>query len=401
MDYKTFQTLLTPLGQEAILVATEFLPREVDFLSHYQSLSRLFPPDIARGALETAILRLEGQTKFPFADSLYFTREALEQTTSWEIAHYRAQRYQPFHRVLDLGCSIGGDSMALAETTDTIGIDRDSLRLAMAYANMTALSLLDRIDFIQADIANTLPFFFSRYAAPTSTALFFDPARRVQNRRVYSVNDYQPPLSIIHGWLPKLPGLGVKISPGVFLHELEDYDAEIEFISLHGNLKEAVLWFGPLKTSRFRATLLPGPHTFTSDLSPSELAKQKLPISEPQAHLFEPDPAILRAGLVVPLGERIGAYQLDEDIAYLTASRSINTPFAKSWAIETWFPFGLKRLRAYLREKNVGRVTVKKRGSPLQPERLIRDLRLNGERERVVFLTHLRGKAIVIVCFPR
>ena len=177
MDYKTFQNLLTPLGQEAILVATELLPREIDFLSHYQFLSRRFSPDIARGALETAILRLEGQTKFPFADRLYFTREALEQSTSWEIAHYRAQRYQPFQRVLDLGCSIGGDSMALARITDTIGIDRNSLRLAMAHANLAALSLLDRIDFIQADIANPLPLFFSIHPAPTSTALFFDPAR--------------------------------------------------------------------------------------------------------------------------------------------------------------------------------------------------------------------------------
>ncbi len=55
-------------------------------------------------------------------------------------------------------------------------------------------------------------------------------------------------------------------------------------------------------------------------------------------------------------------------------------------------PFSLKRLRAYLRQRNVGRATVKKRGSPLQPEELIRELRLEGEEERVLFLTHVRGK---------
>lgn len=107
-----------------------------------------------------------------------------------------------------------------------------------------------------------------------------------------------------------------------------------------------------------------------------------------------------RAKLVSKLGERLGAAQLDVDIAYLTADAIVKTPFARCWEVEDWFSFGLKRLRAYLRERGVGQVVVKKRGSPLQPEGLIRDLRLRGEEQRVVFLTHLQGKPIVVICFP-
>jgi len=40
---------------------------------------------------------------------------------------------------------------------------------------------------------------------------------------------------------------------------------------------------------------------------------------------------------------------------------------------------------------------VKKRGSPLQPEALVRDLRLRGLEERVIFLTHLVGKPVVVI----
>jgi hypothetical protein len=119
--------------------------------------------------------------------------------------------------------------------------------------------------------------------------------------------------------------------------------------------------------------------------------------SEPLAYLYEPDPAVLRAGLVIDLAAQLGAFQLDPDIAYLTAEEQQPTPFARAWEIEAWFPFGLKRLRSYLRERQVGRVTVKKRGSPLQPEALINDLRLSGDQERVVFLTHLRGAPIVLI----
>jgi len=109
---------------------------------------------------------------------------------------------------------------------------------------------------------------------------------------------------------------------------------------------------------------------------------------------------VLRAGLVQHLGAQIGASQLDPDIAYLTADRAVETPFARYWPVEDWLPFSLKRLRAALRERNVGQVVVKKRGSPLQPEALIRDLRLKGDQSRVVFLTHLDGKPIVVICLP-
>jgi hypothetical protein len=154
---------------------------------------------------------------------------------------------------------------------------------------------------------------------------------------------------------------------------------------------------------------LPGPHTFCSSVQSREDPAGKagpLPLSEPRAYLYEPDPAILRAGLVQDLGAELGAAQLDPDIAYLTSDRLTPTPYARLWAVEAWFPFGLKRLRHVLRQRGIERVTVKKRGSPLQPEDVIQALRLKtsddpGHAEWVVFLTHLRGKPIVILCFPQ
>jgi hypothetical protein len=169
----------------------------------------------------------------------------------------------------------------------------------------------------------------------------------------------------------------------------------LSLFHLKGKLKEAVLWFGPLKTAQFRATVLPSSHSLVADDS-----RSPLPLGEPGAYLYEPDPAVLRAGLVSVLGSQIGAYQVDPDIAYLSAENQVVTPFARVWQVEDWFPFGVKRLRTYLRERGVGKIVVKKRGSPLQPEELIRMLRLSGDEQRVVFLTHLVGRPIVIVCFP-
>lgn len=389
MDLVTFYDLLSPAGQEVLSAAMDLEPRNTDFLPHFQTLCRQFPRNLARAALGMAILRGEATSKFLQADKMYFTHEALQQASGYVISSYRAGRYSGFDQVFDLGCSIGGDALNLAEVTSICGVDHDPLRLAMAQANFTALNNCG--DFILADLTEHLP-----VSLRPNTALFFDPARRANNRRIITVDQYLPPLSIVNKWLPVISALGVKISPGVKLDELAEYDAEIEFISLKGELKEAVLWFGPLKTTKRRAMVQPGAYTLTGD----PLLTLPERILEPLAFLYEPDPAVLRAGLVRNLAVQLNAYQLDPDIAYLTTDKIVDTPFARVWEIENWFPFRLKQLRAYLRERSVGQVTVKKRGSPLQPESLIRDLRLKGDAERVVFLTHLRGRPIVMVCYP-
>lgn len=394
MELDDFRQLLTPAGQAVLQAARQLQPREDDFLRHYQALCRRHPAGLARAALETAILQMEAAAKFPKPEELYFTRPALEQSTPWQVARHRARRYQDWEQVLDLGCSIGGDCMALAVSSRVLGIDLDPLRLHMAAANLRARGLADRALLVQADLNAPLP-----AARRARTALFFDPARRAGQRRIFSVGQYSPRLDLVKAWQAVFPAAGVKISPGVRLDELAGYDAEIEFVSLQGELKEAVLWFGPFKTAARRATLLPGGHSLAGD--PDETAGQpRLPVRDPRAYIYEPDPAVLRAGLVQQLGSQMDAAQMDADIAYLTAETNQPTPFARVWAVEDWMPFNLKKLRACLRERGVGRLTVKKRGSPIEPADLIHDLRLEGDAERVLFLTHLKGEPVVVIAFP-
>jgi hypothetical protein len=268
-------------------------------------------------------------------------------------------------------------------------IDLDPLHLALAEHNLAAYD--SRAHFVELDLSRTAP--------PPAEAYFFDPGRRDGDprrgeRRRFSVRDYHPPLSIVDSWLP-VP-FGVKISPGVKLKEIEHYDCEIEFISLDGELKECALWFGPLKTARRRATLL-SPRSSSISLTASTPPYSHTPLSPPLAYLYEPDPAILRAGLVADLAARLNAAQLDPDIAYLTANSLTPTPLARAFAIEAALPFSQKRLREKLRAMNVGRVTVKKRGSPLEPGAFARSLKLKGDEERIVFLTHVQGKAWALI----
>ncbi len=290
---------------------------------------------------------------------MYFIRAALEQSSSFEISSYRAQRYRTFDRIADLGCSVGADTLALAQVAlgTVLGLDLAELRLCMAQANLAALDLANRVGFILADLNFPLPLSIS-----PSLSLFFDPSRREQGRRFFSVRQYYPSLDVLQGWLVGQPAVGVKISPGVDLDELSAYQAEIEFISLNGELKEAVLWFGPLKTAWRRANVLPGPHSLSAEADEGlhlDKPASDLPLSEPGAFLIEPDPSILRVGLVAQLGKMLQASQLDASIAYLTIDSPAATPFGRIWQVEDWMAFGLKRLRAYLRQRGVGQVVVK------------------------------------------
>ncbi len=392
MDAAIFRALLTPEGQRTLAAAEALLASGSAALTALTRLRREVPPALAAAAWEQATLRRRAAAsgKFARAARMYFTRDALEQATGEAIAQHRARRYAPFGPLADLACGIGGDALALAEAHTVLAVDRDPLRLAILRENARVHGLERRILPVRADLL--------QFAPPRVDALFCDPGRRTADgRRVFSVAAYQPPLARLLGWRATVPALGVKVSPGIVREEWPSPDeAEIEFISEGGALKEAVLWFGPLRGAERRATLLPSGAT----LSGAGAIGGRAPLASPGQFLYEPDPAVLRAGLVDTLAAQLGAAQLDPDIAYLTADRAVATPFARAFRVEEALPFGLKRLAARLRARDAGEVVVKKRGSPLDTDRLARQLRGAGPRTLIVVLTHVQGRPFALICTP-
>ena len=90
---------------------------------------------------------------------------------------------------------------------------------------------------------------------------------------------------------------------------------------------------------------------------------------------------------------------LDETIAYMTTTTQPQSPWVRAWRIIDWMPFHLKRLRAYLRARHIGQVTVKKRGVAITPEELTSKLRLKGGRDScTIVLTRYQAQPIAIVC---
>jgi SAM-dependent methyltransferase len=180
---------------------------------------------------------------------MFFTAEALEQATGEVVARYRADRFGPFVSLADLCCGIGGDTIALSEFWIVTAVDADPLRLAMAEHNLGVYGLRGRAQFLMGDLLK-LPLV-------PGEAAFFDPDRRPDGKRQVSPRRYQPPPDLLRARFPAGFPLGMKMAPAIGWSDIINWDAEIEFISLGGELKECVAWFGPLRTCRRRSTLLP------------------------------------------------------------------------------------------------------------------------------------------------
>lgn len=382
-------------ARQALASLTDAEVSEQGELATLGRLRRAFPPDQAAALLDQARLQRRAAGKFPGPQRLLFTDEALQQASSRAVALYRASQMAAAlgapgrpARVADLGCGIGADTVALAEAgLEVLAVERDPVRARIAAFNVAALGLAGRAVVVEGD-------WTSPSLAPWTrvSAAFVDPARRSDSRRIFDPEAADPPLSAILPLAGLLDALAVKTLPGIADDDIPP-SAEVEFISEQGQMKEALLRFGRLKTGAARrATLLPGPHHLDSNAPVREVAA-----GEPLAWLLEPDAAIIRATLVQHLATKLTARQIDPSIAYLTCWEPVESPFARCWPIARHGPFHLKTLNRWLHELNAGEVVVKKRGSAVDPDAFRRRLKtIPGGALVTVFLTRVLGKPWMI-----
>jgi hypothetical protein len=263
-------------------------------------------------------------------------------------------------------------------------VDADPVTAECAAANVAAAGLDDLVRVECAD-ARTV-------RVEDYDAVFADPARRkAGGGRVFDPKAYSPPWDFVAGLATRIPRTVLKLAPGI-AHELLPPGAEGEWVSVGGDLVEAAFWCGPLAGVPRRATLLPGGHVLTGS------GAEKAPVGPVGSFLYDPDPAVVRAHLVAEFAAEIGGRLADPDIAYVYTDEPVDTPYGRRLEITDVLPFSLKRLRALLRERRVGRLEIRKRGSALEPDQLRRQLRLAGPEAASMVLTKVAGAHAVVLC---
>lgn len=347
------------------------------------------PAETVAAALTQSRLRTAARAKFgDFADRMLFTPAGLEQASRLSVAALHAARYRRagLERVADMTAGIGGDAMALASLGAAVMAFETDLPTAI-IADHNLRPWRDAV-VVHADSLATV-----RHV--DVDALYADPGRREGASRRHHPRDYSPPLDAVLALRDRFAALGVKLGPGV-PHASLPPDAEIEWVSVDGDVVEAGLWCGPLAREHGRAALVVRDgqgHRLAATGAPA-------PVGPVGPYLCEPDGAVIRAGVVAEAAERVGGHLVDPTIAYVACESQPQDPFLRAYRVCDDLPFHLKGLRAYLRQRGVGRLTIKKRGTAVTPEHLRRQLGLRGDGEATLVLTRVAGEQRVLVVEP-
>ncbi len=370
-----------PFGLTGDALAAAMSEADRDSLAASSRMRARYGPELAAAALTQATLRRQARAKFgEAAAEMFFTRAGLEQATRPEVADHHASRFREaeVRRVIDLGCGIGSDSMAfLRAGLEVVAVDVDPATAAVARSN-----LVGRAEVICADVTEV-----AQELITPGSGVFCDPARRDDHGRVWRVEDFAPPWSMVIHLLDGERIAGVKLGPAL-PHSLIPDAVEAEWVDHHGETVEVALWAGPGARPGQRSALVMPDYRLNAAAGPP------LPVRDVGRYLYEPAGAVIRSGGLTELGAQLGAGLLHPQVAYLTSDQLCSTPFATAFEVRQRLPFHFKPLRAWVREAQIGVLEIKKRGVDVDPADLRRRLRLAGPNSATLVISRTPSGAI-------
>ncbi len=364
-------------------------------LNRMEQIRKEYPELPLSDLLNHFELQKRGRARFEDAEKMVFTAKGLEQSSSEVMGKYHVRRAGKAAVIADLCCGIGGDLMYLAENRKQVyAVDLDADTLLCARYNCRKWTNIK----------------YYQQAAETFQQkvhlIYADPDRRPQGNRKISPEEMQPTLrQLVELYFHKelCGGMLIKLAPVLNYRKVEKeyfgnrgHYAEArcswEFISENGTVKEILLCLGDQASAvKRQAVLLPSGQILSGSGS------EEVAVSGWQPFIFEPDNAIIRAGLVQKLGVELGYQLLDQHLALLTGNEAVSETFGKLYRLSEVLPFNRKLLQKYLREKGIGELVIKTRGFPDTTEKLHKQFQLRGSGKMIMLIVRLTERHQVAI----
>lgn len=358
-------------------------------------------PSLIAAALTVTGLRAKAVPKFgPDAGRMFFTQAGLEQASRLPVADLHARRFVTAgtHRVADLGCALGAESLAFLRAGLAVrAVEIDPLTAEFARRNLETLQpdpTSRTHEVLLGDATEVGP--------GDADGVFLDPARRTSGhrdtRRLTSASDYSPSLDFAFSAARAAEAGGVKLGPG-FDRELIPDDAEAQWVSVDGQLVEMGLWFGAAAREGIRraALVMRAADGFTPHELVAPQDADDAPVRELGEYLIEPDSSVIRARLIGMVADSLEAGMIHSSIAYLTADRATPTPFAQTFRIIEELPGREKDLKKALAARGIGTLEIKKRGVDIDPAALRKRLRLSGPESATLILSRTASRHVALL----
>ncbi len=375
-DLALWKELLAPARAALVERAAEAKPDDVRAIA---ALRKDASPALVTLALELAAARRKAASKLAEADRIVADVEGVEQATDRVVAAHKARRFEAagVTEVVDLCCGIGGDARELARVASVVAVDRSPLRAWMAERN--AGCAVETAD-VESRPWPDVPF-------------HVDPSRRdASGRRAWRLEDIRPGPEWLARLLAASPDGAIKLGPGVD-PEAVPGEGELEFVTHGRSLVQAIVWSGRLarRPGERTATRLPDGVSVTGAPSPPPVGDEEWA----PAHLYVPDPALERAGLVGARADAASLAELAPGLGILGGDRAVDDPFLAGFEVVERLPFHEKKVGAAVAARGFGRVEVKTRGRAVDPNALERRWRgRRGDAVGTVFVLRLGKKRV-------
>lgn len=352
-------------------------------LSLQRLLREEFDDDVVRMALTLCDLRRKGLAKFSRAAEMWFDRVGLEQATAEPVARYKAERFSG--DVWDLCSGIGSDASALAARANVFAVDKNPAACLYTKWNAEVYDVADRVMTICTDAASL---------NLDGQIVHVDPDRRASpGRRTIRVEECEPGLEYLQTMIKRAAGGAIKLSPASNFAD-KFPDSEYELISLGGECKEATIWFGSLAApGLWRATALPTGETIAGN--PLDALAEHASLGR---FFYDPDPAVVRSGLIDQLCEERGLARLDDEEEYLTSDGQVDSSFVRRFEVIAELANNDREIRRFFRDADYGSVEIKCRRLKIDVEGVRRKLSLKGKQPIVLVFARIAGKARAIIC---
>jgi hypothetical protein len=376
----------------ALLVLLGLVDNRADVMKLTTDLRKQgFEPALVALCISQAKLRSRAVTKFGLsaATRMLFTEQGLEQSTRAAVSSWHARRLADagIKSVTDLGCGIGGDSMAFASAGITVtALEKDTAAADFASHNLSGFTNAEvrHGDAIEAEIA--------------TEAVWLDPARRnlsvkAAGRVMLKPEDFSPNLDFAIE-LARKHDAGIKLA-GSLPHELIPADCEANWVSNNNELVETVLWFGKLGTPGKRSAVI-------VDGQVLEFAGEDIqaPLAAPGKYIYDPISAMVRSHLIGAFALENNLWGISGAIAYLSGDQRVETPWLRGFEILEELPLDAKRIAKRMAELDIGTLEIKKRGVDITPEQLRPKLKLRGQKSATLILTKINDARKALLCLP-
>ncbi|WP_127794205.1 class I SAM-dependent methyltransferase [Agromyces sp. LHK192] len=348
-------------------------------------------PGLVAAVLSQARLRTRARAKFgEFAQRMLFTEAGLEQATRLKVAALHAGRFARagIGHVADLGCGIGGDSLAMAAVDlEVTAAEADEVTAAIASFNLTP--------FVRARVLHARA---EEVPLGGIGGAWLDPARRTtaggRTTRLADPSDYTPSLDFAYGLADRM-AVGVKLGPGTD-REVIPSGTEAQWVSVDGDVVELGVWFGPVARPGVGRAALVIRGDQAAELT-AGADSEDAPTGPLGDFLYEPDGAVIRARLIGDLARSMGGWMLSDGIAWITADRAVDSSFARGFRVLERLPNDERQLRQALAERRIGTLEIKKRGVDVDPATLRSKLRLRGGESATIVITREGGRRVTLL----